>query len=107
MKRSDASGVVTSARRPMRSLRTRITVSSFTPSAANLRMPSDSFSTAMRSSLCRQRHSPASSLSVGVMTAWSPLSSASSPGEMVSRSQPASAFTCPVFRKEAPITTVP
>lgn len=34
---------------------TLIMVSSLTASAANLRMPSDSFSTAMRSSLCSQR----------------------------------------------------
>ena len=71
----------------------------------------------MASSLCCQRK-PASASAAGAWARWpsstrsrstaasDDSSSPSSSGEIVSRSQPARASTCPVLRKLAPITTV-
>ena len=93
--------------------------SSETMSAANFRMPSESLSVAMGSSLSIQRKvfwsraifstadfaaSAASSFfSIGWVESWSSLSNS---GAMVRRSQPASSRICPVLRKLAPITWV-
>src|SRR6478672_1378437 len=93
--------------------------SSFTTSAANLRIPSDVLSVAIALSFTRYLNffSSSSSRSICADFAFSGLNFRStnsvdsdnsfiSSGLIVSRSQPASSMIWPVFRKLAPITSV-
>jgi hypothetical protein len=88
-------------------------------SATKARMPSDSFSVAIASSLSAKRKPASSYCTNGMSMAWAAPASraltsgaslaascASRSGLMVSRSQPASAVIWPTLRKLAPITSV-